>query len=101
MDLHDGVIQSIYAVGLHLEDCSDRLPANAQDVKGDVEQAIDDLNKVSGRARRLIIIVATCSRHGKKHQTQDYRRAQQEERAGRRKHRGDLRGGRPGARRRL
>ncbi|MEO8457249.1 MAG: GAF domain-containing sensor histidine kinase [Chloroflexota bacterium] len=54
MDLHDGVIQSIYAVGLHLEDCSDRLPANAQDVKGDVEQAIDDLNKVIKDIRSYI-----------------------------------------------
>ena len=54
MDLHDGVIQSIYAVGLHLEDCSDRLPANAQDVKGDVEQAIDDLNKVIKDIRAYI-----------------------------------------------
>ncbi len=54
MDLHDGVIQSIYAVGLHLEDCSDRLPANAQDVKSDVEQAIDDLNKVIKDIRSYI-----------------------------------------------
>jgi signal transduction histidine kinase len=54
MDLHDGVIQSIYAVGLHLEDCSDRMPANAQDVKGDVEQAIDDLNKVIKDIRSYI-----------------------------------------------
>lgn len=54
MDLHDGVIQSIYAVGLHLEDCSDRLPANAQDVKIDVEQAIDDLSKVIKDIRSYI-----------------------------------------------
>lgn len=54
MDLHDGVIQSIYAVGLHLEDCSDRLPANAQDVKVDVEGAIDDLNKVIKDIRSYI-----------------------------------------------
>lgn len=54
MDLHDGVIQSIYAVGLHLEDCSDRLPANAQDVKPNIEQAIDDLNKVIKDIRSYI-----------------------------------------------
>jgi two-component system, NarL family, sensor histidine kinase DevS len=54
MDLHDGVIQSIYAIGLHLEDSSDRLPANAQDVKSDVEQAIDDLNKVIKDIRSYI-----------------------------------------------
>lgn len=54
MDLHDGVIQSIYSVGLHLEDCSDRLPANAQDVKPNIEQAIDDLNKVIKDIRSYI-----------------------------------------------
>lgn len=54
MDLHDGIIQSIYAVGLHLEDCSDRLPANAEDVKMEVEQAIEDLNKVIKDIRAYI-----------------------------------------------
>ncbi|HEY8766633.1 MAG TPA: GAF domain-containing sensor histidine kinase [Dehalococcoidia bacterium] len=54
MDLHDGVIQSIYGVGLHLEDCSDRLPANAQDVKPDLDQAIDDLNEVIKDIRSYI-----------------------------------------------
>lgn len=54
MDLHDGVIQSIYAVALHLEDCADRVPETADDVKPDIERAIDDLNKVIKDIRSYI-----------------------------------------------
>jgi signal transduction histidine kinase len=54
MDLHDGVIQSIYAVGLHLEDIADRLPPPASDLKSDVERAMDDLNKVIKDIRSYI-----------------------------------------------
>jgi len=54
MDLHDGVIQSIYAVGLHLEDVADRLPPTAQGLKGDMEQAMDDLSKVIKDIRSYI-----------------------------------------------
>lgn len=54
MDLHDGVIQSIYAVGLHLEDVADRLPEPAKELKPDVERAMDDLNKVIKDIRSYI-----------------------------------------------
>jgi signal transduction histidine kinase len=54
MDLHDGIIQSIYAVALHLEDCVDRLPAGDDNVKPDIEKAIDDLNKVIKDIRSYI-----------------------------------------------
>lgn len=54
MDLHDGVIQSIYAVGLHLEDVADRLPGAAEELKPDVERAMDDLNKVIKDIRSYI-----------------------------------------------
>ncbi len=54
MDLHDGVIQSIYAISLHLEDVSDRLPGPAQGLKPDVEKAMDDLNKVIKDIRSYI-----------------------------------------------
>jgi signal transduction histidine kinase len=54
MDLHDGVIQSIYAVTLHLEDCADRLATEGDDVKPDIECAIDDLNKVIKDIRSYI-----------------------------------------------
>jgi two-component system sensor histidine kinase DevS len=54
MDLHDGVIQSIYAVGLHLEDLSERLPGGAQELKPDIERAMDDLSKVIKDIRSYI-----------------------------------------------
>lgn len=54
MDLHDGVIQSIYAVGLNLEDVFGRLPESAEDLKPDVERAMDDLNKVIKDIRSYI-----------------------------------------------
>ncbi len=54
MDLHDGVIQSIYAVGLHLEDLSDRLPGGAAELKPDIEKAMDDLSKVIKDIRSYI-----------------------------------------------
>jgi two-component system, NarL family, sensor histidine kinase DevS len=54
MDLHDGVIQSIYAVSLHLEDIADRLPVASETLKPDVERAMDDLNKVIKDIRSYI-----------------------------------------------
>ncbi|MEK7248376.1 MAG: GAF domain-containing sensor histidine kinase [Chloroflexota bacterium] len=54
MDLHDGVIQSIYAVGLNLEDVFGRLPESAEDLKPDVERAMDDLSKVIKDIRSYI-----------------------------------------------
>ncbi len=54
MDLHDGVIQSIYAVGLHLEDCLERLGASSDDVKPRLEKAMNDLNNVIRDIRNYI-----------------------------------------------
>jgi signal transduction histidine kinase len=46
MDLHDGVIQTVYAVALHLEDVSERLPASASEVRPELVRAMDDLDRV-------------------------------------------------------
>ncbi len=54
MDLHDGAIQSIYAVVLHLEDLHDRLPPSAEELGPEVERAMDDLNKVIKDIRSYI-----------------------------------------------
>ncbi len=54
MDLHDGVIQSIYAVGLHLEGLSERLPGGAGELKPEIEKAMDDLSKVIKDIRSYI-----------------------------------------------
>jgi signal transduction histidine kinase len=43
-DLHDGIIQSIYAVGLSLEDVPDLLEDDPQEVARRVERAIDSLH---------------------------------------------------------
>ena len=54
MDLHDGVIQSIYAVGLHLEDSLERLGESTDDVKPRLEKAMYDLNNVIRDIRNYI-----------------------------------------------
>jgi two-component system sensor histidine kinase DevS len=54
MDLHDGVIQSIYAVGLHLEASADLLPEHPDEVKAALEKAIEDMNGVIQEIRSYI-----------------------------------------------
>jgi signal transduction histidine kinase len=54
MDLHDGVIQSIYAVALNLEDCLERLEESPREVKARLNKAMDDLNKVITEIRSYI-----------------------------------------------
>ena len=54
MDLHDGVIQSIYAVGLNLEDAAERLKESPQGVRQRLDSAIDDLNQVIRDIRSYI-----------------------------------------------
>jgi signal transduction histidine kinase len=54
MDLHDGVIQSIYAVGLHLEACLDQLDESPARLKPALEKAMDDLNRVIKDIRSYI-----------------------------------------------
>ncbi len=54
MDLHDGVMQSIYAVGLTLEDCVERLDDAPDEVKTSLEGAMGSLNSVIGDIRSYI-----------------------------------------------
>ena len=54
MDLHDGAIQSIYAVVLRLEDCAERLSEHPEEVPAGLEKAMDDLNKVIQDIRSYI-----------------------------------------------
>ncbi len=54
MDLHDGVMQSIYAVGLTLEDCVERVDEAPDEVKGSLEGAMNSLNDVIGDIRSYI-----------------------------------------------
>jgi signal transduction histidine kinase len=54
MDMHDGVMQSIYAVGLNLEDCVERVDEAPEEVKTNLEHAIDVLNEVIKDIRSYI-----------------------------------------------
>ncbi len=54
MDLHDGVIQTIYAISLGLEDALERLEESPQSVRQRLDKAIDDLNKVTRDIRSYI-----------------------------------------------
>ena len=55
MDLHDGVMQSIYAVGLQLEAGIDRLEESPGESKEIVERAIETLNNVIKDIRSYIM----------------------------------------------
>jgi signal transduction histidine kinase len=55
MDLHDGIIQSIYAVGLTLEYCNLLLDEDPSAAKGQLGQAISGLNDVIRDIRNYIL----------------------------------------------
>jgi len=54
-DLHDGVIQSIYAVSLSLEDVPDLIEASAPEAIDRVDRAIDRLHLTIGDIRTFIV----------------------------------------------
>ncbi len=54
MDLHDGVIQSIYAVALRLEDAAEQMEESPALVRQQLSRAIDDLNEVIRDIRNYI-----------------------------------------------
>jgi signal transduction histidine kinase len=53
-DLHDGIIQSIYAVGLSLEDVPDLMEDERDEAKARVERAIDSLDQSIRDIRNFI-----------------------------------------------
>ena len=55
MDLHDGVIQSIYAVGLTLEHARLLIPDDPMQSKGRIDHAIEDLNHTIKDIRAYIL----------------------------------------------
>ncbi len=55
MDLHDGIIQSIYAIGLMLEDAEVRIPTEPEVASSRITQAIHDLNDVIRDIRNYIL----------------------------------------------
>jgi signal transduction histidine kinase len=55
MDLHDGIIQSIYAIGLMLEDAETRIPEEPRSAVANVHKAILGLNDVIRDIRNYIL----------------------------------------------
>jgi signal transduction histidine kinase len=54
-DLHDGIIQSIYAVSLSLEDMADLIAADPKSAAERVDRAIDRLHTTIGDIRTFIV----------------------------------------------
>lgn len=54
MDLHDGVIQALYGVGLNLEDCASVVAAEPDSVAHRLDKAVNDLNQVIRDIRSYI-----------------------------------------------
>lgn len=61
MDLHDDIIQSIYAVGLNLEGSSEMLHEDSSEVRPHLKRAVDDLNDVIGRMRDYVFNLRAIS----------------------------------------
>ncbi len=55
MDLHDGIIQSIYAIGLMLDDTRHRLSETSDQTEQGLDQAISGLNEVIRDIRNYIL----------------------------------------------
>jgi signal transduction histidine kinase len=55
MDLHDGVMQSLYGVSLLLEDASDRLNEEPEDSKAQLLRAVDRLNAAIADLRGYVL----------------------------------------------
>jgi PAS domain S-box-containing protein len=54
MDLHDSVIQSIYATGLHLESATHSVDSAPDDAKSGIEESIERLHRVISDIRSYI-----------------------------------------------
>jgi two-component system sensor histidine kinase DevS len=55
MDLHDGIIQSIFGVGLSLENISHLVKENPQKAQEGIKHAVDDLNQTIRDLRAYIL----------------------------------------------
>jgi len=64
MDLHDGVIQSIYGVGLTLENARLSMAENPKNAEEHIQRAIDDLNHTIRDIRSYILDLRPRQLHG-------------------------------------
>jgi signal transduction histidine kinase len=60
-DLHDGIIQSIYAAGIHLEEASAALDPAAEVPRSRIRTVMGELERISGDLRRTIFDLRTAS----------------------------------------
>ena len=65
-DLHDGVIQSMYAVGLTLEDIASQSGKEPESVQPRLEGVVNDLNQVIGDIRRYIMDLRPTELQGRR-----------------------------------
>jgi signal transduction histidine kinase len=65
-DLHDGVIQSMYAVGLTLEDIASQAGQEPENVKPRIEEVVVDLNQAIRDIRRYIMDLRPTELQGKR-----------------------------------
>ncbi|MQG54484.1 MAG: GAF domain-containing sensor histidine kinase [SAR202 cluster bacterium] len=65
-DLHDGVIQSMYAVGLTLEDIAGQSGKEPESVQPRLEGVVNDLNQVIGDIRRYIMDLRPTELQGRR-----------------------------------
>lgn len=54
MDLHDGVIQSLYAIGLAIDDCGEQVEENPSGVRAKLDELVDRVNGVIQDIRHYI-----------------------------------------------
>lgn len=55
MDLHDGAIQSLYGLGLLIEDAAERIGTAPEDVRRDLWRAVDRLNAAIADLRSYVL----------------------------------------------
>lgn len=55
MDLHDGAIQSLYALGLQLEDAAERVDSAPEEAKVQLARAVDRLNAAIADLRNYVL----------------------------------------------
>ncbi|HYM16451.1 MAG TPA: PAS domain S-box protein [Dehalococcoidia bacterium] len=69
MDLHDGVIQSIYAVGLNLEAAAEDVSERPEEVRGRLDRAIEQLNDTISDIRSYIFQLRPSRLDGNLHES--------------------------------
>ncbi len=64
MDLHDGVIQALYSVGLRLESCLSLIGSAPEEVTRRLERVTDDVTDIIKQIRNYIFDLRTHQLHG-------------------------------------